>query len=73
MATESDKPVRYKLSREEKLRMSNRINYFRTMPAQILKTSANLEKGMKQIAERFVDHRERSVLVNGKIMILNMG
>ncbi|MDA0772266.1 MAG: hypothetical protein O3C63_04925 [Cyanobacteria bacterium] len=69
MTTETAK---YKLSKEEKLRMSNRINYFRTMPAQILKTSANLESGFKQIANQFVDHRTKSVLVNGKIMILNM-
>ncbi|MDD9898686.1 MAG: hypothetical protein OXU45_06780 [Candidatus Melainabacteria bacterium] len=73
MATDSDKTTRYKLSKKEKLRMSNRINYFRTMPAQILKTSANLERGLQQIAEHHVDHREKSVLVNGKIMILNMG
>lgn len=64
--------TKYKLSKEEKLRMSNRINYFRTMPSQILKTSANLENGLKQIAQQFVNHTERSVLVNGKIMILNM-
>lgn len=69
MTTESKK---YKLSPDEKLRMSNRINYFRTMPAQILKTSANLENGLKQIANNFVNHTTKSVLVNGKIMILNV-
>lgn len=69
MATESKK---YKLSQEEKLKMSNRINYFRTMPGQILKTAANLENGLKQIASEFVNHEARSILVNGRIMILNV-
>ncbi len=69
MTTESKK---YKLSQEEKLRMSNRINYFRTMPAHILKTAANLEAGIRNLTNEIVNHEIKSVLVNGRIMILNM-
>lgn len=69
MASESKK---YKLSQEEKLRMSNRINYFRTMPSQILKTAANLENGLRAIAGEFVNHEAKSILVNGRIMLLNL-
>ncbi len=69
MTTESKK---YKLSQEEKLRMSNRINYFRTMPSQILKTAANLETGIRNLASEVVNHEIKSVLVNGRIMVLNV-
>jgi hypothetical protein len=69
MTTETKK---YKLSQEEKLRMSNRINYFRTMPTQILKTAANLESGIRNLTNEIVNHEIKSVLVNGRIMILNM-
>jgi hypothetical protein len=70
MATATTK--QYKLSAEEKVKMSNRINYFRTMPAQVLKTAANLEKPLTAKKENFVDHEIKSVLVGGRIMVLNV-
>lgn len=69
MATATTK--QYKLSAEEKKRMSNRINYFRTMPAQVLKTAAQLENGYHPVDRNFVDHEIKSVLVGGRVMILN--
>ena len=62
----------YKLSPEEKARMSNRINYFRTMPAQVLKTAANLENGYTPADTNLVTHETKSVLVGGRVMILNV-
>ncbi len=61
----------YKLSQEEKIRMSNRINYFRTIPNQVLKSAADLESGVKTILREVVNHEIKSVLVNGRIMLLN--
>lgn len=63
----------YKLSDKEKLRMSNRINYFRTMPDQVRKSVLNLETGFNPKLENFVNHEMKSVLVHGRIMILNTG
>lgn len=62
----------YKLSAEEKSRMSNRINYFRTMPAQVLKTAANLENGYTPADKNFVNHETKAVLVGGRVMILKV-
>lgn len=61
----------YKLSKEEKMRMASRINYFRTMPAQVLKSSANLN-GMRTTLNDFSDHEVKSTLVNGRVMLLNV-
>jgi len=61
----------YKLSKEEKMRMASRINYFRTMPAQVLKSAANLN-GMRTQTNDFSDHEIKSTLVNGRVMLLNM-
>lgn len=61
----------YKLSKEEKLRMANRINYFRTMPAQVLKSAGNLN-GMRTSLDDFSNHEIKSTLVNGRVMILNV-
>ena len=61
----------YKLSPEEKIRMSNRINYFRTIPNQVLKSASDLESGVKTILREVVNHEIKSVLVNGRIMVLN--
>lgn len=61
----------YKLSQEEKIRMSNRINYFRTIPNQVLKSASDLESGVKTILRDVVNHEIKSVLVNGRIMVLN--
>lgn len=62
----------YKLSQEEKIRMSNRINYFRTIPNQVLKYAQNVDNGVKTTLREIVDHEIKSVLVNGRIMILNV-
>lgn len=62
----------YKLSKAEKERLARRINYYRTVPRQILTTATNLETFTKVIQNDFVDHRARSVLVGGRIMILNI-
>ncbi len=62
----------YKLSQEEKIRMSNRINYFRTIPNQILKSASDLESGVKTILREVVNHEIKSVLVNGRVMVLNV-
>ncbi len=69
MTTASDK--RYKLSADEKLRIANRINYFRTMPKQVLNSAADLEHGSRAETTNFTNHEARSVYVNGKIMILS--
>jgi hypothetical protein len=61
----------YKLSKEEKMRMAARINYFRTMPAQVLKSSANLN-GMRTSINDFSNHEIKSTLVNGRVMLLNI-
>lgn len=61
----------YKLSKEEKARMAARINYFRTMPAQVLKSAANLN-GMRATLNDFSDHEIKSTLVNGRVMLLNV-
>ena len=61
----------YKLSKEEKMRMASRINYFRTMPAQVLKSSANLN-GFKTTLNDVTDHEIKSTLVNGRVMLLNV-
>ncbi|MCE2929432.1 MAG: hypothetical protein LW817_07375 [Candidatus Caenarcaniphilales bacterium] len=61
----------YKLSSEEKARMANRINYFRTMPAQVLKTAANLN-GFRATLNEVVTHDTKSVLVGGRVMLLNV-
>lgn len=61
----------YKLSANEKARMSKRINYFRTMPSQILKTAAKLENGYTPTDRNFVNHEIKSVLINGRVMLLN--
>lgn len=62
----------YKLSQEEKIRMSNRINYFRTIPGQVLKYAQDLDNGVKTTLREIVDHEIKSVLVNGRIMVLNV-
>lgn len=70
MATAATK--QYKLSAEEKSRMSNRINYFRTMPSQVLKTAANLENGYTPADKNFVNHETKAVLVGGRVMLLKV-
>lgn len=71
MATaEIEKPKQYKLSRAEKERIADRINYFRTMPSQILKAAADLEGTTRHFSNLVVDHTIKSILVNGRIMIL---
>lgn len=62
----------YKLSQDEKIRMSNRINYFRTIPNQVLKSASDLESGVKTILREVVNHEIKSVLVNGRVMVLNV-
>ncbi len=63
----------YKLSKEEKQRLADRINYFRTMPAQILKTAGDLDCRVRASLPEFVTHDIKSVLVGGRIMLLNCG
>ncbi len=59
------------LTKNEKQQIANRINYFRTLPASIRKTAADLETAGRALTENFVDHEIKSVLVGGRIMILN--
>ncbi len=61
----------YQLSKEEKQRLADRINYFRTMPAQILKTAADLDCRVRVKLPDFVTHDIKSVMVAGRIMLLN--
>ena len=61
----------YKLSKEEKLRMASRINYFRTMPNQILKSAANLNSNRTTLND-VSNHEIKSTLVNGRVMLLNV-
>ncbi len=63
---------RYQLSDDEKIRIANRINYFRVMPKQILYYANELEKGQKVEPDPWVNYEEKSVCVNGKIMILGL-
>ena len=63
--------TQYKLSKEEKMAMASRINYFRTMPAQVLKSAASLN-GFKTALNDVTDHEIKSTLVNGRVMILNV-
>ncbi len=63
----------YILSDIEKAKMKKRIHYFRTMPEQVRKNSANLENGFKAVLRDFVDHEIKSVLVHGRITFLNCG
>lgn len=62
---------RTRLTRQEKEKIANRINYFRTIPSSIRKVAANLESGSKALVDNFVDHEVKSVLVGGRVMILN--
>jgi hypothetical protein len=61
-----------KLSKSEKERIANRINYFRVMPAQILKTASDLENGIRGFTHNLVTHEIKSVLVGGRIMLLRV-
>ncbi len=61
----------YKLSKQEKQRLADRINYYRTMPAQILKTAGDLDAGVRVPLRDFVTHDIKSVMVGGRIMLLN--
>lgn len=54
-----------------KIEMRNRINYFRTMPQQVLSSAANLESGTRALSSETVTHDIKSVLVSGRIMLLN--
>ncbi len=63
---------KYQLSKEEKLRMAHRINYFRTMPAQVLKLAANLENGLREEVQHIFTPQDKAVLVNGRVLLLNI-
>lgn len=69
---EKPKSKAYKLSAEEKTRIANKINYFRIIPTQVLKTAGDLENGVRTVSREVVTHDIKSVLVNGRIMLLNM-
>lgn len=73
MTATQTQPKQYKLSAEEKARMANKINYFRTIPTQVLKVAADLESGVRAVSREVVTHDIKSVLVNGRVMLLNMG
>jgi len=59
-----------KLSKEEKQKLADRINYFRTMPMQVLKTAADLDARVRVQLPEFVTHDIKSVMVGGRIMLL---
>lgn len=63
--------TQYKLSKEEKMKMAARINYFRTMPAQVLKSASDLN-GFRTNTQDFSTHETRSTLVGGRVMLLNV-
>lgn len=60
-----------RLSRNEKQQIANRINYFRTLPSQVRNSAANLESGYREESNHLVNHELKSVLVGGRIMVLN--
>jgi hypothetical protein len=61
----------YKLSLKEKELIANKINFFRVMPKQVLTTAGNLEHGVRSFGRDLVTHDTKSVLVGGRIMLLN--
>lgn len=61
----------YKLSADEKKRMADRINYFRVMPDQVIRSVANFESSRAK-DNLFVSHESKSILVNGRIMLLKI-
>ncbi len=61
-----------KLSKSEKQRLADRINYFRTMPMQVLKSAADLDCRVRVKLPEFVNHEIKSVLVGGRIMLLKL-
>jgi hypothetical protein len=69
---EKPKAKAYKLSVEEKTRIANKINYFRIIPTQVLKTAGDLENGVRTVSKEVVTHDIKSVLVNGRVMLLNI-
>ena len=60
-----------KLKKEDREKIANRINYFRTLPNTIRKMAGDLEHAEGFFNKDFVDHEIKSVLVGGRIMILN--
>lgn len=70
--TTKKKAKPYKLSKEEKMRMASKINYFRTMPNQVLHSAANLGASGRVIDRNFTNHKEKSVCVGGRILVLNV-
>ncbi len=59
------------LSKEARKRLADRINYFRTLPNQILKSAIELEAWSKPQLSDMVRHDIRSVMVSGRVMLLN--
>lgn len=62
----------YQLSKNEKQAIANRINYFRVLPNSVRKMAGDLEAFHANSTNNFVDHREKSVLVGGRVMVLNI-
>lgn len=60
-----------RLSQNEKERIANRINYFRTLPYSVRKMAGDLEAAGRVLMDQVVDHEIKSVLVGGRVMILN--
>lgn len=70
-----------KLSKSEKNQIANKINYFRTLPKCIRKMAGDLEASSYAVANftetftseisQYVNHDSKSLVVNGRVMVLN--
>jgi len=59
------------LTKEDRKKIADRINYFRVMPNQVLQNAADLERGVRPLHTDFVCHETKAVLVGGRVMLLN--